>query len=529
MAILASQATRRDAKAYFGRFGGQGQYPKRTDDTVDPSSPATVHIALVKLCKGDAISNGSVLPGLAKTLVQLGRLGMPSCVVVEPEENYTIREPTSAWNCSALRQKYSDMVNRVVHAIENQGGQSIPVLEELLEQPVSRKHATGEELGTVKFVVDGIEAAICNTPAIVSPSGHQFLLNSVRRGQIPVIAPVSCGINPSLMPVSADGVIYRICQGLTRNADCAVSSQIAIERVIIIDPIGGLPTSKRQNGFHLYVNLQQEYDEMLAELTSMAKSQTDGSTVRNTNLHLRNLVLTNLCLQILSPTSSALITTPLIASAVPARGVPQSLIHNLLTDKPLVSPSLPPRRSVVPISRTTLLRKGLQVTVYKNIQGAISGQSLDFGRLSSLIEDSFGRHLNIGHYRERIRDKVAAVIVAGDYEGAAVVTKESTSSESMSCWIPYLDKFAVSTNSQGSGGVADIVFNVLTSTFPDDLIWRSRKSNPVNKWVAPSFDTVNETSISNELVVLGIYQEPIGVCFGPHLKLPLQDSQNMSI
>jgi len=486
MAILASQATRRDAKAYFGRFGGQGQYPKRTDDTVDPSSPATVHIALVKLCKGDAISNGSVLPGLAKTLVQLGRLGMPSCVVVEAEENYTIPEPSLAWNCSALREKCSDMVNRVVDAIESQGGKSIPVLDELLEQPVPGQHMAADGLGPLKFdVVDEIQAAIRNTPAAVSHNGRQFLLNCVRRGQIPVIGPVSCGTSPSLMPISADGVIYRICEGLTRNADSAVSSQIAIDRVIIIDPIGGLPTSKRQDGFHVYVNLQQEYDEMLVELTSMAKSQPDRSTVRNTKLHLRNLVLTNLCLQILSPTSSALITTPSIASAVPASGVPQSLIHNLLTDKPLVSPSLPPRRSLIPISRTTLLRKGLQVTVYKNIHHAISGQRLDLGRLLSLIEDSFGRHLNIGHYRERIQDKVAAVIVAGDYEGAAVVTKESTSSESISSWIPYLDKFAVSTKSQGSGGVADIVFNVLTATFPDDLIWRSRKSNPVNKWVLP--------------------------------------------
>jgi len=104
-----------------------------------------------------------------------------------------------------------------------------------------------------------------------------------------------------------------------------------------------------------------------------------------------------------------------------------------------------------------------------------------------LIEDSFGRRLDVDHYRSRIRDKTAAVIVAGNYEGAAIVTKESPAKASPGTWVPYLDKLAVSTKSQGSGGVADIVFNVLTSAFPDDLIWRSRKANPVNKWVFSSY------------------------------------------
>jgi len=74
--------------------------------------------------------------------------------------------------------------------------------------------------------------------------------------------------------------------------------------------------------------------------------------------------------------------------------------------------------------------------------------------------------------------------VAGDYEGAAIVTAELPFKDSSHSPIPYLDKFAVSSRSQGSGSVADIVFNVLTTMFPDDLIWRSRKTNPVNKWVS---------------------------------------------
>jgi amino-acid N-acetyltransferase len=49
--------------------------------------------------------------------------------------------------------------------------------------------------------------------------------------------------------------------------------------------------------------------------------------------------------------------------------------------------------------------------------------------------------------------------------------------------VPYLDKFAVLKRCQGSGGVADILFNsMVRDCFPNGVVWRSRKTNPVNKW-----------------------------------------------
>lgn len=49
--------------------------------------------------------------------------------------------------------------------------------------------------------------------------------------------------------------------------------------------------------------------------------------------------------------------------------------------------------------------------------------------------------------------------------------------------VPYLDKFAVLKKSQGTGGVADIVFTAMVrDCFPNGVVWRSRKDNPVNKW-----------------------------------------------
>jgi amino-acid N-acetyltransferase len=114
---------------------------------------------------------------------------------------------------------------------------------------------------------------------------------------------------------------------------------------------------------------------------------------------------------------------------------------------------------------------------------------IDFPKLVDLIEDSFRRKLDARHYLDRIKGRVAGIIIAGNYEGGAICTWETPPSltapppADSPMWIPYLDKFAVLTSSQGSGGVADIVWGALTrSCFPDGLVWRSRTSNPVNKW-----------------------------------------------
>jgi amino-acid N-acetyltransferase len=489
MAILSSQATRRDAKSYFGRFGTQdsgtkvqGQASLSSATAVKPSE--SIHIAIVKLCHADSLPSVGILPGLAKTFVQLGRLGMHVCLVVEPEDSYSIIPSSSPWNAASLREKYGNLTNRVVEAIEAQGGRAQPMLGELLTQVDSIPASSRDKRVPCSDTVTKIERLILGPPVAVNPIGKQLLYDLMKRGQIPVVAPVAGGINPSLLPVSADSVLYRLCNGISASNDEDSPLRMLVERVMIFDPIGGLPAADRRGGSHVYVNLRQEYDGIVNEISSRFLTNEESSSAESGKMHLRNLILIRMCLAELNATSSGLITTPTIASASPSQSTPQSLIHNLLTDKPLISPSLPHRQSRTPISNTTLLRTGLPVTVYNSVDPTGDEEtSLDVSRLVRLIEDSFGRRLNVDHYLNRIRDKIAAVIVAGDYEGAAVITKESSADNLSGSWVPYLDKFAVSTKSQGSGGVADIVFNALISTFPNDLIWRSRISNPVNKWV----------------------------------------------
>jgi amino-acid N-acetyltransferase len=81
------------------------------------------------------------------------------------------------------------------------------------------------------------------------------------------------------------------------------------------------------------------------------------------------------------------------------------------------------------------------------------------------------------------------VIIAGEYEGGAILTWETPpgvldygTADSRARMVPYLDKFAVLKRSQGSS-VADIVFKAMVrDCFPSGVCWRSRRQNPVNKW-----------------------------------------------
>jgi amino-acid N-acetyltransferase len=184
-----------------------------------------------------------------------------------------------------------------------------------------------------------------------------------------------------------------------------------------------------------------------------------------------------------------------------------TLIHNLLTNKPVVSSSLPAARmrsssgEVPPFesSRATLVKRGMPLTIIPAADKGLGWQApsdgrtslslendprVDLPRLVHLINDSFRRKLDVRHYLDRIQNRIAGLIIAGEYEGGAILTWEMPpGTKDPTRLVPYLDKFAVLSSSQGSSGVADIVFQSMVRTcFPQGVCWRSRKDNPVNKW-----------------------------------------------
>lgn len=529
--LLSSAATKRDAKAYIvrlkdlnkasaeikaagprtaadpvkgltrpqvnlGNFYGRARAVEdsptfsqyKTNIPVVEEDTRKLHVALVKLVSPELLDDGT-LQGIGQTLSQLSRLSISPCVVIDPDTTTSILG--RHW-----KAKLIDQAERVVAAIGTKSGP-----------------------GSVR--VDNILTTL--TPSS-PPQVHlrKLVLKPLRRHQIPVVVPIAYSASTqSASQVSADQAVIALAKefaGLNLQPrpeddpdDLAerfrkLQSQISLDRLIILDPVGGIPSSDKPGQNHVFVNLEQEYDGIRNDL----KAPRDIAT----------LELLHTVLGMLPPTSSALVTTPIDAaksgdgadkslqvSSVGTRRQRNALIHNLLTDKPVHSSSLPKGRlgliiggSVPPVvSTSTFAKRGMPLTILPDPlldawkpdnngkpRLKLTDSRIDLQRLIYLIEDSFNRKLDADDYLNRVNDKIAGIIIAGEYEGGALFTWEApagVSDDNYAQLVPYLDKFAVLKRSQGAGGVADILFNAMVRTcFPEGVCWRSRRNNPVNKW-----------------------------------------------
>jgi amino-acid N-acetyltransferase len=249
---------------------------------------------------------------------------------------------------------------------------------------------------------------------------------------------------------------------------------------MIINREGGVPSYARSGYPHLLINLESEYNYI---------HNTFQDPWRHSNpTALSNLSLAHTCLTYMPPTSSAIMVS---------HRSPSSLIGNLITNKPAVSSSLPHallqgNRRLTP-NTPTLLRRGLPIQVLR------STADIDKAKLNALLEQSFGKTLDDTSFYRRLEKTLNFVIVAGDYAGAAIVTKESCAGSSTP--ITYLDKFVVLPSHQGDGTVDFLWVALHDETYGlghpfsanpnggkegkgegQDLVWRSRSDNPINKW-----------------------------------------------
>lgn len=527
----------------------------RQDTTPAPEAqdiPERLHLALIKITTPQLLDD-AVINGVAKTLSQLVRLGMACCVVVDPGN----------LDGAAVRQTAIEQANRISAAVDG--------------QPDSKSFRLDSALS--------ISANASLQPTVLS---RKVLLSALRDGHVVLVPPIAYNEdNPRAVPVSANDAALALTKefaGLSLNPDpdedpaitveriTALQKEVSLDRVIVLDALGGIPAFKGPQSSHVFINMEQEFEQIKEELVQARDSacehdsdlanqvktqaalptlesnpiskfvnqevfspaqpakldQLSGVGVTESALdgHLANLRFTQQALAMLPSASSGIITSPKEVSysasatqmavsdlsAVGTRRQRNPLIHNLLTDKPLLSSSLPPGRrgassngipnAFSPLtSHTTFVKRGMPLTILPNpytkpwkahIQPrlGLNDPSIDLPRLVTLIEDSFDRKLDVQNYLDRVNDRIAGVIVAGEYEGGAILTWETPpgvpddgSEESTARMVPYLDKFAVLKRSQGAGGVADVVFNAMVRTcFPDGVCWRSRMDNPVNKW-----------------------------------------------
>ncbi|KEQ75745.1 N-acetylglutamate synthase, partial [Aureobasidium namibiae CBS 147.97] len=458
-----------------------------------------IHVALVCL-RAPHLIDDETLDGIALTMAQLVRLDMQIVVVLNCEHEVTQRN-------ESYKDTYRRQGARIVAALErhnNAGARYVDSALNVTSQeplPPSRPKVMGAvELGIPKLITEPL-----------------------KRSAIPVIPAIAYDSTCKVQNVSVSSVMLALTRALSGLAAVADSGHepledTSVDRIIMLDPLGGLPTETRQDKAHVFVNLEQEYGMIRDEIESCGMSPH----------HLDTLSLVRDCLALLPPASSALLISPEEAAVSshhsrkdPAIGITtrrqkNPLIHNLLTNKPLISSSLPAARlsanGTVPgassedVTRSTLVKRGMPLMIVPDLRNtpwtppkpgeptiALDNHpDINFPRLVALIEDSFRRPLDAKHYLERIKNRVAGVIIAGEYEGGAILTweeprtpapKQAGANSDPQRLVPYLDKFAVLQRSQGSSGVADIVFQAMVrSCFPNGVCWRSRSNNPVNKW-----------------------------------------------
>lgn len=588
--VLNSSATKRDAKSYIQRFALSDSKHNLTCATkrrpkglsyanlgmiYEPAaildSPKFIqkpaqsfevvkeiqrHLAVVKIRAIQNLSDKTV-NGIGRTIHQLSRLGLNSIIVLD--FNSENRRETNFTKRDTIRLKLEvEQSNRIINAI-NQSGENIArLVDNIVGVSENFNHAAKTFIALPELLATQLRRGII---AVILPIGYTNLTIkslAVPANEIVLALTRELGGFSSYLPQENNS------RDSLNNHRHILSDDNLLDRLIMLDPLGGIPTPDLCHGYHVYLNMIEEYDEVRQvllqnlphepgleppvvssnvlriedELLSSQNTETRSKvshTHSNSNEkknglkpvtenfhHLENLKLTRDVLSILPPSSSALLISPEEVARsvndtshrpgfVGTRRQKNPLIHNLLTDKSIFSPSLPSGRRrkksitsesdhvfdefVMPI---TFAKHGIPVTIFPDPKIApwtpktgpsnlsLTNSDINLPLLVNLINDSFGRTLDVPAYLARVENRIAGVIIAGEYEGGAILTWETPpgmESTDTSCMVPYLDKFAVLRRSQGSGGVADLIFNcIVRKCFPNGVVWRSRKNNPVNKW-----------------------------------------------
>ncbi|KAI5954806.1 ARG2 [Candida theae] len=333
------------------------------------------------------------------------------------------------------------------------------------------------------FQVTILRSLFTKADGHLSIDSLESILIPLYQGTIPILLPIAYNVNTSTQEfLKSNSLLFALCSALVEKR---TTNLLSIEKIIMIDPLGGIPSIERNQTSHVFINLSQEYSDILSEL------YIGHISPKLRDLHVSNLDSMNEILSFIRDRSgndetTGIITTPEIMSINNDQLNP--IIYNVLTDRSIISSSLPSSNKRTPQVSTTIIKKGVNVQILDqdNYPGEFTMANLfndklvDKSKLVALLNDSFGKSLQVDEYFKRIDKNLATFILVGDYDGAAILTWEKSPHRNGK--VAYLDKFAIAKRNQGLPGLADIIFKIILQSHPQELIWRSRKVNPVNKW-----------------------------------------------
>ncbi|KIM30989.1 hypothetical protein M408DRAFT_273824 [Serendipita vermifera MAFF 305830] len=445
--------------------------PSIIQELIDPVHRRT---ALVKL---QGPFTDRQLESIARGLVYLEKLGLVSVIVVENDD----------WDRGSENEREDAVEDamRTVAALEAQGARARPLLDTIVRLgPNPNEEQDGVE-------VDDNGQKQWSPEAHATPADLVCLQSALRAGEIPVLPALALDSFCRSIRVSSNDVIAALTRAMVQagaNQTASSSHEINLTplRLMVVNREGGVPSYARSGFPHLLVNLASEYEQIKETFLPQWKHSHPTA--------LANLALAKTCLSYMPRTSSAVMVS---------HRSPSSLIANLITNKPAQSSSLPHAllsgtRKLTPHT-PTLFRHGLPIRIIRK------PSEIDKAKMTALLEQSFVKSLDYEPFWKRIDETLDFAIVAGDYQGGAIVTREvlpSSEEGQPPRTMAYLDKFAVLPSHQGDGTVDFLWVTLHDESYGlgtpfarnfiegsmqglgqgEDLVWRSRTDNPVNKW-----------------------------------------------
>ena len=235
------------------------------------------HVALIKL-RAPQLLDDEIIQGLARTISQVKRLGLCCVIVLDPEQDGTGALDSS----SSLRRSAIEQSDRLVSELEKH----MKIRACRLDDAFNAKNVSREVTPTVPVL------------GAVEVNHRDLIVRPLSRGIIPIIPPIAfTEESQQRIYVQSDDVVLALTRefaGLNHHSvadgteeddfqDVEVlertrSSMFILDRIILLDPLGGIPSFSRSEKPHVFVNLEQEYDGIRDQMLQAAGEARNGGS-----------------------------------------------------------------------------------------------------------------------------------------------------------------------------------------------------------------------------------------------------------